>query len=154
MSSAPDSRAVVIGIGNSWQGDDGAGIAVAQRVRERAPAAVEIVELEGEPVSLVDAWDPGSEVFLVDAVSSGAPPGTVHRVEATDSPLPSELSTTASTHTFGVGEAVELARALGRLPRRLIVFGIEAGSLSAGRDLSPEVASAVDEVAERILAEL
>jgi len=151
MSNA--SSRVVIGIGNAWQGDDGAGLAVARRVRESAPDGVDIVELEGEPVSIVDAWGGGEEVFLIDAVSAGTAPGTVHRVDATDTPLPSELST-ASTHTFGVGEAVELARALGRLPRRLIVYGIEAGNLGAGRELSPEVASAVDEVAERILQEL
>jgi hydrogenase maturation protease len=143
----------VIGIGNAWQGDDGAGLAVAQQVRASAPAGVEVVELEGEPVSLVDAWSGADEVFLIDAVSSGAMPGTVHRVDATDAPLPSELST-ASTHTFGVGEAVELARALGRLPRRLVVYGIEAGSLRSGRELSPEVEAAVEEAAERVLGEL
>jgi hydrogenase maturation protease len=153
MSSVSDRRRVVIGIGNSWQGDDGAGLAVAKRVRDFAPEGVEIVELEGEPVSLVDAWAEADEAFVVDAVSSGAKPGTVHRVDATESSLPSELST-ASTHTFGVGESVELARTLGRLPSRVVVFGIEAASISAGRHLSPEVTAAVEEAAGQILAEL
>ncbi|HET7856029.1 MAG TPA: hydrogenase maturation protease [Gaiellaceae bacterium] len=154
MSSGSERRRrVVIGTGNAWQGDDGAGLAVARRLRERAPDDVDVVEVEGEPVSLVDAWADAEEVFLVDAVSSGTAPGTVHRVDATDSPLPAELST-ASTHTFGVGEAVELARALDRLPGRLVVYGIEAGDLSAGGGLSQEVAAAVDEVVERLGAEL
>lgn len=154
MSSAPDGpRRVVIGVGNAWQADDGAGLAVAQRVRELVPAGVEVRELEGEPVTLVEAWEGADEAYVVDAVSSGAAPGTVHRVEATEAPLPRELSN-ASTHLFGVGESVELARSLGRLPKRLVVYGIEAAEISAGRELSPEVRAAVDEAATRILGEL
>jgi hydrogenase maturation protease len=154
MSSGSKRRGpVVIGIGNAWQGDDAAGLVTARRLRGRVPDGVEVVELEGEPVTLVDAWADAEVAVLIDAVSSGAVPGTVHRRDVTEAPLPRELST-ASTHTFGVGEAVELARALGRLPSRLVVYGIEARSLSAGQDLSPEVAAAVAQVEERILSEL
>ena len=59
-----------------------------------------------------------------------------------------------STHAFGLAEAVELARALGRLPPRLIVYGIEGKSFEAGVGLSPEVGAAVQEVVERVLGEL
>jgi hydrogenase maturation protease len=60
----------------------------------------------------------------------------------------------ASTHTLGVGEAIELARALGRLPGRVVLYGIEAERIAAGAELTPAVSSAVDEVVERVLAEL
>jgi hydrogenase maturation protease len=143
---------LVIGIGNAWQGDDGAGLAAARLVRERAPEGVEVLELEGEPVSLVDALAGADEVFLVDAVRSGAEPGTVHRIDASDGPVPARLSA-ASTHTLGVGEALELARALGRLPRRVVLYGIEAESLAAGEELTPAVVRAVDEVVGQVLAE-
>ena len=154
MSSASDARRrVVIGVGNAWQADDGAGLVVAQRLRKLVPEGVDVVELEGEPVTLVQAWEGADEVYVVDAVSSGAEPGTVHRVDATKTPLPRELSN-ASTHLFGVGESVELARSLGRLPRRLVVYGIEAARISAGNELSPEAQRAVEETATRVLAEL
>ncbi|HEU6444984.1 MAG TPA: hydrogenase maturation protease [Gaiellaceae bacterium] len=143
----------MLGIGNAWQGDDAAGLVAAERLRGRAPAGVEVRELEGEPVSLVEAWDGVDEVFVVDAVRSGSPPGTVHRLDASDEPLPATLSA-ASTHTLGVGEAIELARALGRLPARLVVFGIEAESIAAGAELTPAVAGAVDETVELLLEEL
>jgi hydrogenase maturation protease len=142
----------VVGIGNAWQGDDGAGLAAARRLRERAPEGVVVKELEGEPVSLVDALDGAEEVILVDAVRSGAEPGTVHRIDASGEPLPATLSA-ASTHPLGVGEAIELARALGRLPRRVVLYGIEAQSLAAGDELTPAVARAVDEVVERVVTE-
>jgi hydrogenase maturation protease len=143
----------VIGVGNAWQADDGAGLVVAQRLRSLVPEGVEVVELEGEPVALVQAWEGADEAYVVDAVSSGAEPGTVHRVDATETPLPRELSN-ASTHLFGVGESVELARSLGRLPRRLVVYGIEAARISAGNELSPEAQRAVEETATKVLAEL
>jgi hydrogenase maturation protease len=142
----------VIGIGNAWQGDDAAGLVVAQQLRDRAGEEITVLELEGEPVSLVEAFDGADEAVLVDAVRSGAEPGTVHRIDATDDPVPATLSA-ASTHTLGVGEAIELGRALGRLPRRIVLYGIEAESLAAGGELTPAVARAVDEVVERVLAE-
>jgi hydrogenase maturation protease len=143
---------LVLGIGNAWQGDDAAGLAAARRLRERAPEGVDVRELEGEPVSIVDALDGATEAFLVDAVRSGAEPGTVHRLDVTNEPVPATLSA-ASTHTLGVGEAVELARALGRLPGRVVLYGIEAESIAAGDELTPAVARAVDVVVEELLAE-
>ena len=59
-----------------------------------------------------------------------------------------------STHAFGAAEAIELARVLGRLPRRLIVVGIEGARFDAGVGLSPEVAAAVEDVARRGLDDI
>ena len=143
----------MIGIGNAWQGDDGAGLVAARRIRERAGAGVDVRELEGEPVTLVDAWEGADEVYVLDAVRSGSPPGMVHRIDASSGPIPATLSA-ASTHTLGVGEAIELGRALGRLPARLVLYGIEAESIAAGEELTPAVAQAVDEAVERLLAGL
>jgi len=122
-------------------------------LRERVGSHVVVRGLEGEPVSLVDMLDGAEEMFFVDAVRSGAEPGTIHRIDATDDPLPTAVSA-ASTHTLGVGDAIELARALGRLPSRVVLYGIEAESLAAGEDLSPAVEAAVAEVVERLLTEL
>ena len=143
----------MLGIGNAWQGDDAAGLMTARRLRERSLADVDVRELEGEPVSLVEAWGGAEWVFVVDAVRSGAAPGTVHRLDATDEPLPATLSA-ATTHTLGVGAAIELARALGRLPARIVLYGIEAESIAAGADLTPAVARGVDEAVARLLEEL
>jgi hydrogenase maturation protease len=56
----------------------------------------------------------------------------------------------SSTHAFGVAEAVELARELGRLPGRLEVYAIEGADFSAGAELSAEVASAVRTLTRRL----
>jgi len=90
---------------------------------------------------------------LVDTVRSGAAPGTIHRVEVTDRPIPASLRSSSSTHAVGVGQAIELARALGRLPTRPVVYGIEGASFDAGAALSGDVAAAVVRVADAVLDE-
>jgi hydrogenase maturation protease len=145
-------NALVIGIGNASRGDDAAGLAVAERIRRAAPPGVEVLELSGEPAALVEAWKDRERVLLVDSCSGGGPAGTVHRFEAGAGPLPAALLR-ASTHSLGVAEAVELARALNRLPHRLTVYGIEADSFRPGA-LSPSVATAVEALSSELLTQL
>ena len=153
----PDARRpallTVVGVGNPWRGDDGAGLAVAERLEGRLPSGAAVLGREGEPTGLIDAWDGAEAVWLVDAVRSGAAPGVVHRLDASVEALPADLFR-GSTHHLGVPDAVELARAMGRLPRRVVVFGIEAESFETGNALSPAVANAVEEVAARVLGEV
>jgi hydrogenase maturation protease len=118
---------------------------VARRLRGRLPDTVSVLEHEGEPVSLVDAWSGAEGTVVIDAVSSGAAPGTIHRLDGRRERLPAELFP-GSTHTFSLAEAVEIGRALERLPGRLLVIGIEGKSFAAGLGLSPEVERAVGEL--------
>jgi hydrogenase maturation protease len=144
---------LVIGIGNAWRSDDAAGLAVAHALQASPPPGVEVLAREGEPTELIDLWADAEAVWLVDAVSSGAPPGSVHRLDATSESLPAALFR-VSSHLVGLAEAIELARALGRLPGHVVVFGIEGARFEAGEGLSPEVADAVERVAGRLRAEV
>jgi hydrogenase maturation protease len=104
---------------------------------------------EREPVGLIEDWAGADAVIVVDAVSSGAPPGTIHRLDPLSEPIPAALSQ-GSTHAFGLAETIELARALDRLPERLSVYGIEGGCFDAGNELSRPVRAAVDAVREEL----
>ena len=146
-------RQVVVVIGNAYRRDDGAGLAVADRLRTRMPSGVEIVSCEQEPSRLIDACEGAATALVVDAVESGAAPGTLHRFDASDRPVPERLFR-SSTHAFGVGEAIELARALNRLPDRVIVYGIEGAVFEAGEGLTDAVAAAVEPAAAAVLAEV
>ena len=138
----------VVGVGNDMRGDDAVGLVVARNLRELLPEA-DVIERSGEPADLLEALGDGVEaVVLVDAVSSGAPPGEVHRVDATEAALP--FAASASTHGLGLAETIELGRALGRLPARLLVYGIEGRTFEVGAPLSPEVARAAVAVAAEL----
>jgi hydrogenase maturation protease len=146
------SRTVVIGVGNAFRGDDAAGREVATRVRERVPDELEVVVCELEPTRLIDAWEGAEAAFVVDAVSSGAEPGIVHRFDATSRPLPSR-EFRSSTHALGIGETIELARAIGKLPSRVIVFGIEGEAFGSGTELSGPAQGGVERAVELVLEE-
>ncbi len=143
----------VIGIGNPLRGDDAIGLLVARRVGELADPGVQVIELEGEPARLIDAWQGAGLAVVVDAVCSGAHPGAVTRFDATADPLPASVSA-SSTHALGLGEAIEIARALDHLPERLIVLGVEGARFEPGSSLSPGVAAAIDPVAAAVLREV
>jgi hydrogenase maturation protease len=144
----------VIGVGNALRGDDGVGLDVVRRLRGRAEAVgIGVRQLEGEGIGLLDAWHGARAVVLVDGVRSGADPGAIHRIEVTDRPIPAGLRSSSSTHAVGVGEAIELARALGRLPGRLVLYGVEGGGFETGGGLSAAVAAVVDDLADIVLAE-
>jgi hydrogenase maturation protease len=143
---------LVVGAGNAYRRDDGAGLAVARRL-EALLTDVRVLVTNGDAVSLLDEWQGADAVIVVDATMSGARPGTVRRHEAHNGPLPAGFSR-SSTHALGIHEAIELARTLGRLPRRLLVFGIEGADFTASEGLSPEVDAAVDEVVALAAAEV
>jgi hydrogenase maturation protease len=143
----------VVCVGNALRGDDAAGLAVLRLLEGALPDGVRVLGCEGEPVALLSAWEDCETAFIVDATHSGAEVGTVRRILAHEAPLPDDLGR-GSTHVLGVAEAVELARALGRLPARTIVYGIEGSRFDTGAPLSPEVESATQAVASAIRREL
>jgi hydrogenase maturation protease len=146
-------RIVVIGVGNRYRGDDAVGRVVARRLAAVVPGHVEVLEGDGAATELLNAWAGVEAAIVVDAVVSGAPPGTVHRVDAHASPISPRIFG-RTTHGLGVAEAVALGRALGELPAHLVVFGIEAGPTGVGEDPSPPVLGAVDEVVRRVRDEI
>jgi hydrogenase maturation protease len=144
---------LVIGVGNTYRGDDGAGPAVIAMLRAEELPGVRLLECDGDCSALLDAWHEAGAVVLIDAVFSGAPPGTTYRFDALAQPLPGEVSF-QSTHAFGVSEALALGRTLGQLPASLILYAIEGKTFATGIGLSPEVESAVQEVAQHVKCEL
>ena len=142
LPETSDRPRLTIGVGNGWRHDDGVGLEVARRVGG--------VAHEGECSPLIDLWDGHDDVVLIDAAVSGAEPGTMRRFDASDEPLPAR-TLRSSTHAFGVPEAIELARALARLPARVTVYAIEGADFSPGAGLTAAVESAAAGLAGELL---
>lgn len=148
-SRAP--RLTVIGVGNPYGGDDAAGVAVVGALARRWSTRCEVrfVLLDGEPTRLVDAWRGADEVWVLDAMVSGRPAGTLEEVDAD---RVAELGSTgrAGTNGTGVGEAIALGRALDVLPGTLRVFGIEGVAFGPGPGLSLALATAIGRVVDAL----
>lgn len=152
-ATPPDTLPLVIGVGNEHRSDDRSGLDVARALRLRLVGKARVEECTSDGIALLDLWRGGDRVLVVDAVRSGAPPGTVHRLEVGEGFLSGFRSGT-STHGLSLAEAVGLAKGLGSLPEHLVVYGIEVENLEVGVGLSATVARGVEEATARILAEL
>lgn len=145
---------LIIGVGNPLRCDDGAGPAVVAALSE-SPLAETGVTLQvhhGEGLSLLEAWQGYSKVIIIDATRSDKPPGTIQHFEVNkNTTLPRDCFH-ASSHLFGVAEAVALAQSLGKLPASMEVYGIEGENFAYGERLSSPVQKAVAQVVNNIRA--
>jgi hydrogenase maturation protease len=147
------TRRVVIGIGNPDRGADGVGRRATYLLRARVPEDVRVLESAGEATDVLEYLQTADVAYVIDAAVSGAPAGTIRRFDCAVGALP-QSALQVSTHGFGPVEAIELARALGRLPRACVVYAIEADSVGAGEGLSAALQRAAEQVAARVAAEL
>jgi hydrogenase maturation protease len=140
---------IVIGVGNEYRRDDGLGPEVVALLRDRDLPGVTYAECDGEPVTLIELWQDADVAVVVDAVRApDARPGRVHRLSARH---PAASATgAASSHGVDLGDAVALARALGRLPRHLLLYAVEVSDTGFGMGLSAPVAAAAQRVADEI----
>lgn len=139
----------LIGVGNRFRSDDGVGFAIANQIKKKVIPEAELIEASGEGAALLEVFGSRKTVLLFDAVLSGSAPGTVFRFEAHSQTIPKKLFN-YSTHAFSVAESIEMARALNRLPERLLVYGVEGKSFNSGSDLSVEVAAAIPKVIQLV----
>ncbi|MEU1576702.1 hydrogenase maturation protease [Streptomyces collinus] len=142
------TRIAVIGVGNEFRRDDGVGWAVADRLLQRAanralPPGTVVATCDGDPARLIGLWEGAGLAVVVDAAhAEPGHPGLVHRIELDAERLTRPRAT--SSHGLGLGEAVELARVLGRLPGHLVVYAVEGADTSVGAGLTPAVEGVVE----------
>ncbi len=153
-TTPPDRpRVVVLGVGEPLRQDDGLGPRVVGLARDRLGPDVEVVERVIDPLDLLDRWSGARLAVVVDAMRSGAPVGTVRRLEG-DEVERAVVEPATSTHGLSLRDAVALGRALGKLPERLVVILVEAGEVALGEALTPTVHAAVDRAVVTVAAEV
>ena len=144
---------VVIGVGSEYRRDDGIGPEILGRLRGLTGQDARLVRSDGDPAGLIEAWTGASLAVVVDAVRADPPvPGRLHRIVA-DHPGQPQAGQ-VSSHGLGLGEAISLAGALGRMPGRLIIHAVEAADVGHGVGLSPAVAAAADSLTAAVLRDL
>lgn len=146
-------KLTLIGVGNRFRGDDAVGLEIVRQLKKKYLSDVQFIELSGEGASLIEVLQERDAVFIFDAVHSGAQPGTIFHFDATKERIPNHFFN-YSTHAFGVAEAIEMARTLNRLPRRLILYGIEGKYFEYGLAFSGEVKNAITDVIKAALNEI
>lgn len=141
----------LIGLGQPLRGDDALGLEALRQLRPTLPAAVRerlsILALSGEAASLYHHLQGAEQVLILDAIQTGAPPGQLVEVNAVEQILP--RSWQASTHSFGLAEALELCRALNELPPTVRILGLTPSHFDTGSALSEPVVQALPKLIQR-----
>lgn len=151
-----NNRVHIIGIGSPF-GDDRFGWAAADALRHSAimndssSSLIEISILDRPGAMLPMHWQGADTVILIDAVRSGAAPGTRHCLDAHDLPGAAGLY---SSHGFGIAAAIALAQTLGSMPPKLLLRGMEADVSWRKFCLSPSVAQALPSFVAEITQEV
>ena len=145
--------ALIIGVGNEFRNDDAAGILAARLLKGLLPVEITVAENDGDGTKLMDLWNGYENVILIDAVSFGTEPGTIHTIDANRTEFPKETSI-HSSHMFSIAEAIETSRALNKLPEKVTVYGIEGKSYEFGSTISDEVNDAIEKVVSEIQKEI
>jgi hydrogenase maturation protease len=149
------SKTLLVGIGEEFRQDDAIGRLILRQLQSQLQGneAIDTLELTGDCVNLIEAWQGYDRVFLFDATQTGQPPGSICRLDVHQQTLLADVFP-SSTHLFGVAETIELARTLDRLPAQFIIYGIEGKQFSLGCDLTLVVKQAILEVVKMLMEEL
>jgi hydrogenase maturation protease len=143
---------LVLGLGNTLLTDDGVGPALAEHLagtEDHWNGQVEFVDGGTQGLALLGPFAGRRALIILDALTTGAAPGTIHRFT-----LPELRTVTpvrgAAAHEGNAGELLNAAELLDELPDRLFVVGVEPQEIRTGFGLSASVKDALPDAAFQV----
>lgn len=149
-------KTLVLGLGNPLLRDDSVGLRIARKLQPMLADEPEIeVGLDyWGGLRLMERMVGFDRAIVIDAIRTGAPPGTIH-VLTTDA-TPTQRS--ASAHDVNLATALLLGRQAGaKLPasEQITLIGIEADDVfTFDESLTPEVEAAIPQAIATVLQSL
>lgn len=149
------SQITVLGIGNILLTDEGFGVRVIEKLFEQYdfPENVAIVDGGVLGIHLLGTLSKTRHLIVVDAVKNKQAPGTLYRLEKED--LPERILMKNSLHQTDFLETLTLCQMIDQTPETIVVLGAEPQDIETHSvELTPAVASRVDETVSCVLKEL
>jgi hydrogenase maturation protease len=148
---------ILVGTGQSLRSDDAIGLIAVRQWRMMYPEtaaqiSVEIIENPG--INLLDLIRGYETALIVDAVKSGVSPGTILRVS--EDQISAFGLDSKSAHGWGIIETLHVGRRIypSELPQRIVLLGMEVGSLDIGETLSDENIAKLPDLVQAIQVEV
>jgi len=153
-SPTTDVGTVVLGAGSPLLGDDGLGVEVVATLSRRWSEGPTLSFLDGGVwgMRLLPHIEDARRLLVVDAIRSGAAPGTLVRLEREE--IPRHLRGKLSTHQVDLGEVFAVAELRGHFPAEAVALGIEPERFEEFEQLSPAVRATVPHLIEAIERQL
>ncbi len=141
-------RTVVIGLGNPLLTDDAVGLAALGRLEARfaLPDAVERLDGGTWGMCLLPAIESAERLLFLDAIDTGAAPGTLTRLEG--DAIPRTLAQLMSPHQIDLREVLALCALRGTTPATMVAIGVQPESMGTNVGMTAVVEAQLDAVAE------
>ncbi len=143
-----DGAVLVLGLGNPLLGDDGAGLELLEELTAAPDAGVEYLDGGTQGLALLGRIEGRRALLIVDAVKTGAAPGTVHALRGAAATEWLRCGA-ATAHESNAGELLAAAALLGVAPAQIAIVGVEPERLEIGMGLTDAVRRALPEAAAR-----
>jgi hydrogenase maturation protease len=147
-------RVTVIGLGSPLMGDDGVGLEALERLRRdfEMPLEVELVDGGTWGMSLLPTIEDSDRLLFIDAINTGALPGTEIILSRDD--IPRYLSMKISPHQVDLRDVLAVAELRGTLPVETIAIGLQPDRVEMGVGLSSTLEHRLDGLVATVVRQL
>ena len=145
---------LVLGLGNLLMSDDSVGVRAIQRLQSeyQAPEGVTLLDGGTLGLDLLPYIELADTLLIIDALEMQAPPGSLFRLEGDE--VPRAFANKLSVHQMGLQDLLAVAELQGYVPQKLVVHGIQAGSIEMKLALSSPVEQAMESLNNAVIDEL
>lgn len=151
----PAVQTLILGAGNVLLSDEGFGVHFIRHLEQRYRFCPEVTLLDAGTLGMLvtHELERAGRVYMIDTVLAEGPPGTLLRYAKPDFML-QRLPLKLSPHQAGLQEMLLVSELRGRCPADIYLLGVIPHSLEPGCALSPVLQPRLEELAERLVAEL
>jgi hydrogenase maturation protease len=144
----------VLGVGNILLQDEGIGVQALECLRAcyHLPRGVQALDGGVLGLDLLPYIEGVDNLLILDAIETGQAPGTLLRLEG--DAIHARLALKMSIHQVGLQEVLATLALQGKLPARVVLWGVQPASLDWGVELSPAVAMRLNDLVDAAAAEL
>jgi len=154
MRDQPAAQTLILGVGNLLLSDEGVGVRVIERLETTYSLPEEVQTLDGGTLGLDLLYylEGVENLLIIDAVEMGEEPGALRRLEGDE--IPAFMSAKMSPHQIGIPDMLFAAKLRDLYPSNIVLWGVQPAVLDVSTTLSPPIATKVNVLVEKILAEL
>ncbi len=141
----------IIGIGNTLYSDEGVGVHLIPYLEKALSGfdRVEIIEGATDGMRLLEPVEDADYLIVIDAINAGRPAGELITIKNEE--IPKYYGVKMSVHQIGFQEVLLAADLQERLPKEMIMFGIQPASLDLGLELSDIVKGKLPELVANVV---
>lgn len=153
MSDNAPFKIALLGLGNLMRTDDAVGMLTLQALAgsNLLPPEVRVIEGGTLGLDLLDSLRGISHLLVLDAVDTGAAPGTLKRFEGQEV---DDLPVSKSVHLLGFSDLMGALRLIDAAPAEVVLLGVQPAYTGWGTALTPEVDLALQTLMQSALAQL